>query len=230
LKKDCLDLPEKIHADMPVILSGESERLYGELKGKLIAHLSSGDVLTVPNKVALFTKFRQLTGGTLAGIGVIDASNAKLEALLGELSDSSEQAIIWSCFTEEINYIMVRLSRRFSACRFDGKTSQGDREAGISDFTAGRVRLLVANPMAASQGLNLQNAHIQYWYSLPTSAKTYEQAEGRTHRSGQKEVCLYKKIIASGTVDERVAQILESKTEIMLSFREGNVADIIDLV
>lgn len=94
LKKDCLDLPEKIHAVMPVELSGESKRIYNELKSNLIAQLKSGEVLTVANKVALFTKFRQLTGGTLAGIGIIDEHPAKLEALVGELSDSSEQAII----------------------------------------------------------------------------------------------------------------------------------------
>ena len=230
LKKDCLDLPEKIHADMPVALAGESERLYRELKTKLITTLHNGDILTVANKVALFTKFRQLTGGTLAGIGVIDATNAKLEALFGELSDTNEQAIIWSCFTEEVNLLTSKLGKIFSVTRFYGQTSTLDRQTGIEDFTSGRVRLLVANPMAASQGLNLQNAHIQYWYSLPTSAKTYEQAEGRTHRSGQKEVCLYKKIVATDTVDERVAKILEEKTDIMLSFREGNVADIIDLI
>lgn len=76
----------------------------------------------------------------------------------------------------------------------------------------------------------MQNCHVEYWYSLPTSAKTYEQAEGRIHRSGQREVCLYKSIIAEGTIDERVAKIISDKTDVMLNFREGTVADIINLV
>lgn len=229
-KVDCLDLPEKIHANLPVTMSGPCEKAYSELKGQLMTLLDSGELVTVVNKVALFTKFRQITGGTLAGVGVIDPKNAKLTALLDELADSGEQAIIWSCFTEEINLLEATLKKLYPVVRFDGQTNNSDREEAIIKFRDGRARLFIANPAAASQGLNLQNAHIEYWYSMPTQAKQYEQAEGRIHRSGQRETCVYKRILCEGTVDARVARILDEKTDVMAAFRDGTVADIINLV
>ena len=230
LKRDCLDLPPQIHATLPVEFSGPGKKAYDDLKKHLIALLDSGEVVTVANKVALFTKFRQLTGGTLAGIGVIDANSPKVSALMDEIRDHNEQAIIWSSFTEEINLLVKTVGSEWPCVRFDGLTNEKDREAAIDVFSSGKARFFIANPAAASQGLNLQNAHLQYWISLPTQAKQYEQGEGRTHRSGQVHPCLYKQIIAEGTVDERVAELLAAKTDIMLQFREGTVADMIDLV
>lgn len=229
-KKDCLDLPEKIHANMPVALTGESKRVYGELKDRLFAMLKSGEILTVPNKIALFTKFRQITGGTLAGSGTIDSRNSKLEALMSELEDSNEQAIIWSCFREEIDLIFGILNKLYPCVRFDGTTSDTGRETAISLFREGKARLFIANPAAASQGLNLQTAHIQYWYSLPTQAKHYEQGEGRIHRSGQTEACVYKKILAEDTVDYRIAELLDEKTDVMAAFRDGTLDDVIKMI
>lgn len=230
-KKDCLDLPPKIYATMPVQLEGECRRVYDELKTNLISMLQSGELLTVANKVALFTKFRQITGGTLAGIGVLSPRPEKLSGFLSEAMDTGEQAIVWSCFTEEINLIeKTLLSSGFTVARFDGLCSTAQREDAITRFQSGAARFFVANPAAASQGLNLQNAHIQYWYSLPTQAKHYEQGEGRIHRSGQTEPCVYKKILAVGTVDERIAEILKDKTDVMSAFRDGNVADILEVV
>lgn len=229
-KADCLDLPERIYANMPVELTGPCAKAYKDLKDHLVTLLASGELVTVPNKVALFTKFRQITGGTLANIGVIDENPEKLQALIGELDDSGEQAIIWSCFTEEINLLERKLGKLWTVARFDGQTTEKDRQMAISGFQSKQTRIFLANPAAASQGLNLQSAHIEYWYSLPTQAKQYEQAEGRIHRSGQTEKCVYKSIIASGTVDERVAAILKDKTDVMAAFRDGTVADIIDLV
>lgn len=230
-KKDCLDLPEKIHANMPVTLEGPCKRAYDELKATLLTMLDTGELVTVVNKIALFTKFRQIVGGTLAGVGIIDGNNAKIRALIGELGDHGEQAIVWSCFTEEINLLCDQLQKAGNTTvRFDGHTSDKDRESAIGDFRSGKARLFIANPAAASQGLNLQTAHIQYWYSLPTQAKHYEQGEGRTHRSGQTQACLYKKILAEGTVDYRISQILEDKTDVMSSFRDGTISDLISMI
>jgi SNF2 family DNA or RNA helicase len=215
---------------MPVELTGECARVYKDLKASLISMLESGEIITVANKVALFTKFRQIVGGTLAGMGVLDANNAKIQALKDELSDHSEQAIIWSCFTEEINLLVMALGKDWSVVRFDGQTGEKDRDSAIEDFRSGKARLFIANPAAASQGLNLQNAHLQYWYSLPTQAKHYEQGEGRIHRSGQTETCVYKQIICEGTVDERISKLMKDKTDIMSSFRDGNIADVLELI
>jgi SNF2 family DNA or RNA helicase len=225
-----LNLPDKIYQPIKVGMTGECARVYAELKKHLITMLESGEYVTVANKVALFTKFRQITGGTLAGVGVIEEGNAKLQALMDELVDHGEQAIVWSCFTEEINLLVRSLSRLCGVVRFDGQVSDAGRQEAIDKFRSGEARLFIANPAAASQGLNLQNAHIQYWYSLPTQAKHYEQGEGRIHRSGQTQACLYKSILCEGTVDYRIAQILKEKTDVMSSFRDGTIHDVLELI
>ena len=227
-KADCLDLPKKIYANMPVKMEGESARIYKEMKNNLISMLDDGTIISVSNKIGLFMKFRQIVGGTLAEKGIIDSHPSKLQALVGEIEDSSEQAIIWCCFREEIDLLMDSFGK--IAVRFDGATMEKDRQLAVEEFVLGKKRLFIANPAVAGQGINLQSCHLQYWYSLPTSAKQLEQAEGRNHRAGQTETCVYKKILCENTVDYRIAQILEEKKDIMSTFREGTVSDIIDLI
>jgi SNF2 family DNA or RNA helicase len=232
LKKDCLDLPDKIHIRMDVDLSASQERVYGDLKANLMA-LISGNVLTVPNKIALFTKFRQVTGGAInieAESTVIDPDPPKLQALLADLQDTDESAIITAAFTHEIEMLVRELSKIAPTAAFYGGNVNA-RDAGIEAFTKGKIRFMVLNPQAGAFGLNLQdNCHLQYSYSRVLSPSQNWQMEDRIHRPGQREVCVYKTLVARGTVDERIEELLASKTDIRTKFQDMTIADIINLV
>lgn len=232
LKKDCLDLPPKVYMDIRVELSPVQRKVYDQLKSSLAAMIGA-KILTVPNSIALFTKFRQIPGGMIKIEGeneVIDSRPPKLEALLADLSDTSEQAIIWASFTHEIKMIVDHLSEIAPTVAFYGEEPQELRDRNKKMFQSGEAQFIVINPQCGAFGLNLQNAHIQYFYSRSLRPADNWQAEDRTHRSGQKDTCIYKSIIAIDTVDERIDELLKNRTDIREQLQSMKVQDFIKLV
>lgn len=233
LKRDCLDLPEKIRQRVLVDLNPEQKRMYDELKKHLASILASGEVMTVPNKISLFTKFRQITGGTVKNgdeYEVIDPLPQKLKALLDEVEDTDEQAIIWCAFRGEVGLIAKALSAYGRVSTYDGSTEIDDRSQAKVDFQNGTARFFVANMKAGAYGLNLQNCHLQYFYSRDLSPQANWQAEDRSHRPGQKQACVYKSLVCRGTVDERVLDLIEQSSDLRDILRGMSSEDMYQIV
>jgi SNF2 family DNA or RNA helicase len=227
------ELPERIFSVIPVELSDTQRGIYESLK-KHLAAIINGEVMTVENKMSLFTKFRQIPGGTILVEGehrVIEEWPPKLEALLAKLEDTDgQQVIIWAAFTHEIDMILKALAPLGIAVPFHGEVEQKRRDRNMLDFQEGRARFFVGNPQAAGYGLNLQNCHIQITYSRVLSPAQVWQADARTYRPGQKHVCLYYSLVAEDTVDERIEKLLAAKTDIRESFQTMTMQDMYDLV
>lgn len=233
LRKDCLDLPPTIEIVMKVPLSAAQEKVYSSLKAHLAAMLSSGEVVSVPNKIALFTKFRQIPGGSILVEGrhtLVDPKPPKLEALIAEVQDTDEQVIVWAAFSHEITMIAEVLAPFGRAVVFDGSVPQGKRDQNKLDFQEGRARFFVGNPAAAGFGLNLQNCHIAYTYSRVLSPGQEWQADARITRPGQTEKCLYKRLVAPDTVDERIEALLAEKKDLLSQLQSMSLADIFSIV
>jgi SNF2 family DNA or RNA helicase len=70
----------------------------------------------------------------------------------------------------------------------------------------------LAHPQSAGHGINIQHGgHICVFYGLPWSLEYYQQFRARLHRSGQTKTVIIHHIIAEGTVDERVIEVLGDK-------------------
>jgi len=233
LKAQCLDLPEKVRTKIMVDLTPVQERMHAQLKASLAAELESGEIMTVPNKIALFTKFRQLTGGTMKvenEYTVVEPRPGKLVALLDDIQDSDEQAIVWCAFRGEIQLVAKALSEHGEVVTFDGSTDVDERSEAKVAFQEGRARFFVSNMKAGAYGLNLQNCHLQYFYSRDTSPQANWQAEDRSHRPGQKSVCVYKSLVVRGSVDERILDLIDQSADLRDIVRGMSVEDIVRFV
>jgi SNF2 family DNA or RNA helicase len=138
--------------------------------------------------------------------------------------------IVWAAFTHEIRMISEALSRIGSCVTFFGETSQDERLENVHSFQDGSTRFFVANPRAGGFGLNLQNCHIQYFYSRDLQPAANWQAEARSHRNGQKHACVYKTLVARGTVDERVEDLLNKNTDLRMAVRDMTIQDIVSII
>ena len=87
------------------------------------------------------------------------------------------------------------------------KTSQD-----IKDWNEGKIQLLLAHPASVGHGLNLQaGGNIIIWYGLTWSLELYQQANARLYRQGQKNNVIIHHLVAEGTVDEHVMEVLQTK-------------------
>jgi len=109
-------------------------------------------------------------------------------------------------------------------CYLDGSTI--DRAGEIRRFQESRVPVFLISLKAGGTGLNLTGAdtviHLDPWWNPAVE----EQATARAHRIGQQQVVTSYKLIARGSVEEKIVQLQERKRELisqMVTSDEGFV-------
>ncbi|MET9776600.1 SNF2-related protein [Streptomyces sp. NPDC006367] len=219
------ELPPKTETDRPVALTREQAALYEAVVRESMAAIEAADgiarrglvlkLLTSLKQIcdhpALFLKEEHPPG---AGEGLA-ARSGKL-ALLDELLDTvlAEDGSVL-VFTQYVG--MARLVTSHLAARavpadlLHGGTPVPERERMVDRFQSGAVPVLVLSLKAAGTGLNLTRAshvvHVDRWWNPAVE----EQATDRAYRIGQTQPVQVHRLIAEGTVEDRIAEMLRSK-------------------
>jgi superfamily II DNA or RNA helicase len=151
--------------------------------------------------------------------GLLDPSkrnsgSAKIDALvtrLRELGPEGHKALVFSQFVRLLSIVRERLdAERIDYEYLDGSTL--DRERPVARFQKDpSCRVFVISLKAGGVGLNLTAADYVFildpWWNPAAEA----QAIDRTHRIGQKQSVFAYRLIARGTVEERVLELQEKK-------------------
>ena len=153
----------------------------------------------------------------------------------GEFTPSPHQKLV--IFTEHrdtLNYLHNRVTtlmgRADSVVVIHGGVGrEARRQAQESFLHDPDVKILLAND-AASEGINLQRAHLMVNYDLPWNPNRIEQRFGRIHRIGQTEVCHLWNLIAQGTREGDVYLRLLEKLDEARRALGGQVFDVLGKV
>ena len=214
---DHLDLPELTYNDIMVDLPPKARKLYDAFENDLTVELNSGNVTAVNAAVAVMKGQQIANGGSyLDDDGSGDAKtsihlhDAKTEAVLDLVEELSGQpCIIGYHFAHDLE----RLKAAFPDAPVIGSGVIGHKlDSIINDWNAGKIPVLLAHPMSAGHGLNLQGTgHAVIWYSLTWSLEVYEQFIRRLWRQGQKNHIVVHHIMAKDTVDEAIMLAIRRK-------------------
>ncbi len=152
------------------------------------------------------------TLGGLLELGKQVERNKKGEKLRELLTGLREQGVgkvlIFTQFRTTQDYL-VELLYDFRVVIFNGSMSGEEKEEAIRRFRE-EDEILVATE-AGGEGRNMQFCHVMVNYDLPWSPLKIEQRIGRIHRFGQKRDVLIYNFSTSGTVAERVLEVLSEK-------------------
>lgn len=218
-KEDCLDLPEKVHIDIKIQITDHHRAFYNAMKKNVL------DGYTVQNGASLFMKLRQVSSGWIIDAAknpkqLIDKEHdQKLQFLKADIEGHGKQCVVWAVFVHELHYLYRELSKMFSCVLFMGETDEHEREEAVRKFQSGEAQIFIGNPTTAGFGLNLQNASIMYYFSMPIRTSVLQQSQDRIHRSGQKNVCVYKYLVVENTVDQRIREIHDYDIKLQEAFR-----------
>lgn len=227
LKKDCLDLPEKIYQILPYELSPKQRRLHDFIKEEKRYERDDGEI-DIFSALTVIGKLQQVTSGFIMVDGeatTLDEDEAKprIDALMTAIdgADPEGKIIIWCQFQEEIRSLskLLRKDGR-EVVEYYGPTSGKDREVAVDSFQNGDAEIFLAT-RAAETGLTLTAASTVIYYSWGYSLEGYLQSQDRAHRIGTKRNVVYINIVARNTIDERVAKSLQAKEEIAASIMDG---------
>jgi SNF2 family DNA or RNA helicase len=212
------ELPPKTETDQPVSLTKEQVSLYEALVRELLAEIEETDGIARRGLVMkLLTGLKQVCNHPAQylkedGAARLRGRSGKLE-LLDELLDTvlaeGSSALV---FTQYV--AMGRLIERHLADRgvdtlfLHGGTPVRRREEMVDAFQPGGTKVFLLSLKAAGTGLNLTRAGHVIHYDRWWNPAVEDQATDRAHRIGQTRPVQVHKLIAEGTVEERVAEML----------------------
>ena len=122
----------------------------------------------------------------------------------------SEKVVVFTAFRQTLDYLAHLASDAgLRAVVYHGGLSRRAKEQAIVDFRGDAPILLTTE--AAGEGRNLQFCHVMVNFDLPWNPMQIEQRLGRIHRIGQTSDVLLINLVARGTVEERILELLEAK-------------------
>lgn len=214
LKKDCLDLPEKIYKTITFELNAEQQRAYDKMQDELRIDLGDNTELPVSELAALI-KLQQITSGyvnTPMGIRYVSEDNPRLKTFMDAIEDVDGKFIVWARFREELQAISDALGEAgITHVQYHGGVNREDREAAVDWFQNGNVRVFVGQPQSGGIGLTLTAAETVFYFSNDFNLETRLQSEDRAHRIGTRRNVVYIDIAAENTIDEQIARNLQRK-------------------
>jgi HJR/Mrr/RecB family endonuclease len=216
-KSDVLtQLPPKRLHNVILDLTPEQRRAYDRAEGEGVIELRArGETVTITHVLSLITRLKQLCNFCPTA-----GDSAKLNDLrerIAILCAEDHRALVFTQFTDE-NFGVGAVARGLSEYRpltYTGAMTQEARQSTLTRFKSEPDRgVLVLSLRAGGQGLNLQEAsyvvHFDRWWN-PASER---QAEDRSHRMGQTQPVDVYTYTCSGTIEERIAKLLEDKQQL----------------
>ena len=213
MKKDCLDLPDKIYQKEIIPMTDEQEKVYREMKELAFSMLEDG-LITSTNAVTTMLKLHQVVCGFIKDDNgnIHDIKNNRLDRLVDMCKRIEGKVIIWAVFKHNIKQIKEALGD--DAVAYYGDTSAADRQVAIDSFNEkGGARYFIANE-AASRGLTLVGSSTSIYYTNSFKLETRLQSEDRNHRIGQTSKVNYIDFMTPKTIDEYIVEALLKKQSI----------------
>ena len=221
LKKDCLDLPDKIYTVRYVGLTDEQAKMYKSIQETAIVMLESGDLVTAPAVITQLLRLQQVMSGHLKTDDgdTIYFPSRRVDALKEILEEHAGKVIIWSRFRYDIIQITKVLAETYgeeSVASYYGDTTDDARNDIVKQFQSpdSKLRFFVGNPATAGYGLTLTEADLVVYYANDFNLETRIQSEDRAHRIGQKNNVTYIDLITEGSIDEKIVKSLRDKIDI----------------
>src|SRR5699024_5226118 len=119
-------------------------------------------------------------------------------------------------FTSMHELIIERLEQQGIAYFYlHGQTNSEDRLSMSERFNKGEKDVFLISLQAGGTGLNLTGADTVILYDLWWNPAVEDQAAGRAHRFGQKNVVQVIRMIAEGTIEEKINEMQQKKRELI---------------
>lgn len=232
LKKDVLELPEKVYIDKYVQIEGQQKKIYAQLKKELYIEITNIDgekIIDESNELLKkLLRLAQIASNPFLidkAYNEIPAKFPLLDTLVESILGQKEKVIVWSCFVENIK-ILYKRYKKFGSLILYGDIPIEKRNKIVKQFiNSDEFMILIANPSAAREGLTLTSANNAIYLDRNFNLVDYLQSQDRIHRISQTKECRIYKLIAKNTIDEYIDEINYKKHK-LAEYVQGDIDNI----
>ena len=233
------ELPRKTETDLFVPLTAEQVTLYEAMVRETMEAVETAEGIERAGLVfKLLTALKQICNHPaqyLKQPGPLDGRSGKLAAF-DELTDlilaSGESMLVFTQYTQMATLLQQHLDARGIGSLFlHGGVPVRRREEMVVRFQAGEVPVFLLSLKAGGTGLTLTRATHVLHYDRWWNPAVEDQATDRAYRIGQDHPVQVHRLIAEGTLEDRIAALLETKRELadaVIGSGEGWIAQLSD--
>ena len=229
------ELPAKTEIVLQVELTPDERAFYEALRRKAIATIESekdemggGEqhlrILAEIMKLRRAACHPKLADKDVAGF--LESSKQRLFGeVVNELIENGHRALVFSQFVSHLAILQEHLKKQNIPYQYlDGQTPAAQRQKRIDAFQQGEGDLFLISLKAGGTGLNLTAAdyviHMDPWWNPAVE----DQATDRAHRIGQEKPVTVYRLVATGTIEEKILQLHEQKRDLADSLLSGTGA------
>ena len=219
LKKDVLDLPEKIYINDFVEMNTSQNKIYNSILEDLRQNIDK--VRLSPNPLTMLIRLRQATGNPEM-LSTTAKGNPKFERLLEliqEVVDNGNKAIVFSNWTDVLNPAFNMLQEQgFNPALYTGLNKDTREDEKRRFKPDDKCKVICGTIGAMGTGLTLTEATTVIFLDEPWNRAIKDQAEDRAHRIGTTISLNVITIMCKDSIDEKIHNIV---------YRKGKMSDII---
>ena len=201
--RDCIDLPPTTYLTRQTSLTDDQQKAFDSMMRSFKAEAENGTI-TAANAAIKLSKLLQICCGVAYGVDgeVLIPATPRINLLHELIEESEGKVLIFVPLTAPLLWVTEEMRKVYgegNVALVHGETSKHQRDQIFSDFqTHVTPNIICANPGTLSHGLTLTEASTTIWYAPVHSNETYQQANGRTVRPGQRRTTVIVDIEATG--------------------------------
>jgi SWI/SNF-related matrix-associated actin-dependent regulator 1 of chromatin subfamily A len=227
-------LPEVINDRRDVEMGAKQAKAYKQMLENMIVLLenegttsSTGEVIVAPNPLTQTLRLLQFASAyahiELQENGeekvLLSAPSCKVDALMDDIENGDfgdDSVAVCAVSRQLIDLLSARLTKEGIAHGLiTGAQDADQRQQAIDDFQSGKTKWILFTAQAGGVGVTLTTARRLVMLQRPWSLVDYKQALDRVHRIGSEihDSVIITDYVTEGTIEERVIQALDTKSE-----------------
>jgi SNF2 family DNA or RNA helicase len=227
-KKEVIDdLPDKIEKKILVEMAPAQKSIYSAYIKDIRTKVKNNS----RGKIEVFsylTKLRQICLDPSIIINEYKGGSGKLKvavSLVEEHIVSNGKILLFSQFTSALKKIGESLKEKdIEYFYLDGSTKSKERIELVNEFNdSDKIKVFLISLKAGGTGLNLTSANLVIHFDPWWNPAVEDQATDRAHRIGQKNVVEVIKLVARGTIEEKIISLQERKKELIGNIITGEL-------
>jgi SNF2 family DNA or RNA helicase len=224
LKKECIDIPDKLYDNRILEMPPYNKSKYDEMVKWCITQIEGSEKVTAPIILTQLLRLSQITSGFLKDVSNKEVpfdENPKIDALRDVFESSNgNKIVVWARFKHDIKQIVKLCEEmKIEAVTLYGEDNEQQRWININKFQKEEsVKVIAGTAGTGGHGIDLTSANTVVYYSNSYSLEQRLQSEDRSHRAGQVNQVMYIDLLCKDTIDLSIYKILRGKK---------NIADIV---